>query len=139
MVESSPDCRRKDFLAERMNMATLLESRLLTAEKYGRLPNDGRPTELVRGKIVESNRPVTSHGYLMSRITALLWQFVDQHYLGRVVSGDAGIITQRDPDSVLMRMWRSTVTSEFHKGHDLMDIGQPARNSSLKSAPKKIA
>ena len=83
-----------------MNMATLLESRLLTAEEYGRLPNDGRPTELVRGKIVESNRPFTSHGYLMSRITALLWQFVDQHNLGRVVSGDAGIITQRDPDSV---------------------------------------
>ena len=46
------------------------------------------------------NRPFTSHGYLLSRITGLLWRFVDQHDLGRVVSGDAGVITQRDPDSV---------------------------------------
>lgn len=81
-------------------MTTVLEPNLLTAEEYGRLPDDGRLTELVRGRIVEVNRPFTSHGYLMSRISALLWQFVDQHELGRVVSGDAGIVTQRDPDSV---------------------------------------
>ena len=81
-------------------MTTLTESKLLTAEEYGRLENDGRLTELVRGRIVEMNRPFTSHGYLMSRITALLWQFVDQRGVGRIVSGDAGIITQRDPDSV---------------------------------------
>ena len=81
-------------------MTTLTESKLLTAEEYGRLENDGRLTELVRGRIVEMNRPFTSHGYLMSRITALLWQFVDQQGVGRIVSGDAGIITQRDPDSV---------------------------------------
>ena len=87
-------------MAERMNMASLLESKLLTAEEYGRLPDDGRLTELVRGRIVELNHPFTSHGYLMSRISALLWQYVDQHKLGRVVSGDAGIVTQRDPDSV---------------------------------------
>jgi Uma2 family endonuclease len=81
-------------------MATLLETKLMTAEEYGRLADDGRLTELVRGRIVEMNRPFTSHGYLMSRITGLLWQFVDQHGLGRVVSGDAGVVTQRDPDSV---------------------------------------
>src|SRR5205085_1615489 len=52
------------------------------------------------GRIVETNRPFTSHGYLMSRVTALLWQFVDQNGLGRVVSGDAGVVTQREPDSV---------------------------------------
>ena len=46
------------------------------------------------------NRPFTSHGYLLSRITGLLWRFVDQHDLGRGVSGDAGVITQRDPDAV---------------------------------------
>lgn len=81
-------------------MATILESKFLTAEEYGRLPDDGRLTELVRGRIVEMNRPFTSHGYLVSRITVLLWQFTDHHGLGRVVSGDAGVVTQRDPDSV---------------------------------------
>ena len=81
-------------------MTTLLESKLLTAEEYGRLENDGRLTELVRGKTVEMNRPFTSHGYLMINIGHLLTQFVKQHGLGRVVGGDAGVVTQRDPDTV---------------------------------------
>lgn len=81
-------------------MTTLLESRLLTAEDYGRLENDGRLTELVQGKIVEMNRPFTTHGYLMIHIGHLLTQFVKQHGLGRVGGGDAGLITQRNPDTV---------------------------------------
>src|SRR5580698_9033215 len=81
-------------------MTTLLESKLLTAEEYGRLENDGRLTELVRGRIVEMNRPFTSHGYLLINIGHLLTQFVKQHGLGRVVGGDAALPTQRDPDTV---------------------------------------
>ena len=81
-------------------MTTLTESKLLTAEEYGRLENDGRLTELVRGRIVEMNRPFTSHGYLMINIAYLLTQFVKQHGLGRVVGGDAGLVTQDDPDTV---------------------------------------
>jgi Uma2 family endonuclease len=87
-------------LAELSDMATILEPKLLTAEEYGRLPDDGRVTELVRGRIVELNRPFSSHGYLMTRIAALLWRFVDQKGVGRVVSGDAGVVAQRDPDTV---------------------------------------
>lgn len=81
-------------------MATVIEQKRMTAEDYGALPDDGRVTELVRGKIVEMNRPFTSHGYLMTRISTLLWTFVERHELGRVVSGDAGVVTQRDPDTV---------------------------------------
>ena len=81
-------------------MSTLLESRLLTAEEYGRLPNDGRLTELVRGRIIELNRPFTSHGFYMNRIDYLMTQFVEQHRIGRIVVGDAGMVTQRDPDTV---------------------------------------
>jgi Uma2 family endonuclease len=81
-------------------MSTLLESRLLTAEEYGRLEDEGRLTELVRGRVVEMIRPFTSHGYLMISIGSLLMQFVKQHGLGRVVGGDAGLVTQRDPDTV---------------------------------------
>lgn len=81
-------------------MATASESRLWTAEEYGNLPNDGRMTELVRGRIVEMNRPFTSHGFYLNRIGYLLTHFVEQHRLGRVVSGDAGVVTQRNPDSV---------------------------------------
>ncbi len=81
-------------------MATILEPKLLTAEEYGRLPDDGRLTELVHGRIVEMNRPFTAHGFYMSRIDFLLRQFVEQHKLGRVVVGDPGVITHRNPDSV---------------------------------------
>lgn len=81
-------------------MATVLDPKLLTAEEYGRLPNDGRLTELVRGRVVELNRPFTSHGYLVYRAAMLLGQFVDQHGLGRVIVGDAGVVTERDPDTV---------------------------------------
>lgn len=92
--------RKLWFIWDRTVVATLLDPKLLTAEEYGRLPDDGRRTELVRGRVVEMNRPFSSHGFLLSRLTALLWNFVDQGELGRVVSGNAGVITQRDPDSV---------------------------------------
>jgi len=81
-------------------MTPLLESELLTSEEYGRLTYDGRRTELVRGRIVEMNRPFTSHGFFLSRVNALIWSFVENHELGRVVGGDAGVVTQQDPDTV---------------------------------------
>lgn len=79
---------------------TAIETTLLTADEYGRLPDDGRLTELVRGRIVEVNRPYTSHGYFVNRVDFLLTQFVEQQKLGRVVAGDAGVVTQHAPDTV---------------------------------------
>lgn len=81
-------------------MATILEQKLLTAEEYGHLPDDGRLTELVRGNVVELNRPFTSHGYFMNRVGYLLTQFVEQRGLGRIVVGEPGVLTLRDPDTV---------------------------------------
>ena len=81
-------------------MTTLLDPKLLTAEEYGKLESDDRLTELVRGRIVEMNRPFTSHGFYMNRIGYLLTLFVEQHRIGRIVVGDAGLVTQRDPDTV---------------------------------------
>ncbi len=81
-------------------MSALLEPKLLTAEEYGRMPDDGRLTELVRGRVVEMNRPFTSHGYYLIRVGCLLTHFVEKHGLGRVVSGGAGVVTQHDPDTV---------------------------------------
>ena len=82
-------------------MTTLIDSKLLTAEEYGQLGDDGRLTELVRGKIVEMNRPFTSHGFYVYRVAMLIGQFVDQHELGRIVAGDAGVVTGQNPDTVL--------------------------------------
>ncbi|MEX2120543.1 MAG: Uma2 family endonuclease [Pirellulales bacterium] len=73
---------------------------LLTAEEYARLPDAGRPTELVRGKIVMMNRPGVRHGWICNRIGQLLANFVYVHRLGHVLNNDSGVVTQRSPDTV---------------------------------------
>lgn len=81
-------------------MSIAVETHLIDAEEYLRIPDDGRLTELVRGKVVEMNRPFTSYGYFCGQVAFLLTQHVKQHNLGRIVTNDAGVVTQRDPDTV---------------------------------------
>jgi Uma2 family endonuclease len=80
-------------------MATVAE-KLVTAEEFGRLPDDGPPKELVRGRVVILNMPKPRHGQICSKVVRVLGGFVDQHDLGHVLSNDAGVVTERDPDSV---------------------------------------
>ena len=76
------------------------EPPLLTAEEYAQLPDDGRFTELVRGRIVEMSRPTPAHGYYCANIIRALGNFVFERDLGRVVGNDSGVVTRRAPDSV---------------------------------------
>jgi Uma2 family endonuclease len=80
-------------------MATA-EKMLLTAEEFGRRPDDGRPEELVRGKIVMSPPPNRRHGKVCSKADRIIGNFVEEHDLGHVLSNDSGVITERDPDTV---------------------------------------
>jgi Uma2 family endonuclease len=73
---------------------------LLTAEEYMQLPDDGRRTELVRGRVVEMPQPKPTHGYYCSNCSGILRDFVRSHDLGRVVSNDSGVKTEKDPDTV---------------------------------------
>jgi Uma2 family endonuclease len=73
---------------------------LITAEEYARMPDMGRPTELVRGRIVELNVPAPRHGFVCGNIAGNLWRFVRENDLGRVFSNDSGVITEHDPDTV---------------------------------------
>jgi Uma2 family endonuclease len=73
---------------------------LLTAEDFLLLPDNGHPTELVRGRIVMMNVPYYRHGKICGRIVRFVGNFVEERDLGTVVSNDAGVITERDPDSV---------------------------------------
>lgn len=73
---------------------------LLTAEEYALLEDDGCPSELVRGRIVRMNVPNFFHGKHCSRINRLLGNYVEEHDLGHVLCNDAGVITERDPDTV---------------------------------------
>jgi Uma2 family endonuclease len=73
---------------------------LMTAEEFGRRPDPGHPEELVRGMIIEMTPPDRRHGYVCGQAYFLLRLFVNERDLGRVLSNDSGIITERDPDTV---------------------------------------
>jgi Uma2 family endonuclease len=73
---------------------------LITAEEYARMPDPGVPTELVRGEIVEMNIPKPRHGQVCNTAGWLIRSFAHEHGLGHVASNDAGVITERDPDTV---------------------------------------
>jgi Uma2 family endonuclease len=79
-------------------MVTAVE--LMTAEEFWLLPNDGLPTELVRGRIVPMNMPAPRHGEICGNTIHILKSYLDSNDIGRVVSNDFGVITERNPDTV---------------------------------------
>ncbi len=81
-------------------MSTLAAEGLLTVEEYRRLPDSGRPTELVRGRVVPMNLPTPRHGQICSKVDRIVGTFADQHGLGHVVVNDSGIVTERSPDTL---------------------------------------
>ncbi len=82
------------------NMSTAIVPKLLTAEEYLELPDDGQRTELVAGKVVIMNLPGYRHGLLCNRIGRIIGNFAEEHHLGRTLNNDSGIITRRGPDTV---------------------------------------
>lgn len=79
-------------------MATATQ--LLTAEEQARLPDRGVPTELVRGEVIELNQPFPRQAQVCNRIGRIVGDDADEHDLGQVLSNDAGIVTERHPDTV---------------------------------------
>jgi Uma2 family endonuclease len=79
-------------------MATAVK--LMTAEEYGLLPDLGRPTELVRGRVVTMNMPFPRHGEICGNSVHIVKSYLDTNDMGRVVSNDSGVITEHDPDTV---------------------------------------
>jgi Uma2 family endonuclease len=73
---------------------------LMTAREFGRRPDPGHPEELVRGRIVAMPPPDRRHGWVCLRSGRILDTFVEEHDLGRVMSNDSGVITERNPDTV---------------------------------------
>jgi len=73
---------------------------LMTAEEFGRRPDTGYPEELVRGMIIEMTPPDRRHGFVCLKAGRILGNWVEERDLGRVMSNDSGVITERDPDTV---------------------------------------
>jgi Uma2 family endonuclease len=72
---------------------------LITAEQYLNLP-DSAPRELIRGEVVEMSPPSFLHGAVCRRVAMILGQWADASGTGEVVCNDAGVVTERDPDTV---------------------------------------
>ena len=80
-------------------MSIVAEEKLLTIEEFLRLPDNGRPTELVLGRVVTFELHYPYHGYVCSNITIVTGNSVEETQLGRMFV-NSGIITHRNPDSV---------------------------------------
>lgn len=87
-------------------MSTAATPKLMTAEEFLALPDDGVERWLIRGELREKrdtdmtrrNKP---HSITEARITAVLavWLATQPEPRGEVVCGEAGFVFRRDPDT----------------------------------------
>lgn len=73
---------------------------LLTAEEFARVAPVLGSCELVEGEIVPMSPGGVRHSQITARVTFLLMRHSEEHRLGRVLTGEAGVIVARGPDSV---------------------------------------
>jgi Uma2 family endonuclease len=81
---------------------TVTQSKLLTAEEFLLQPQplDGSRQELVRGEIVTMPPPMMPHGVACANVVRKIGVFIDAGQGGTLACNDAGIITERGPDTV---------------------------------------
>ncbi len=58
------------------------------------------PEELVKGRVVPMAVPKPRHGEICSKAIRIFGNYAEDRDLGRVLSNDAGVITERSPDTV---------------------------------------
>ncbi|MGI0150303.1 MAG: Uma2 family endonuclease [Thermoplasmata archaeon] len=81
-------------------MARRAEVQSLTAEEFYRLPDIGRPQELIEGFVVSEPVSSRSHGAVAASIVRILGNYVHTNGLGSLTTCDSGFILARDPDTV---------------------------------------
>lgn len=75
------------------------ESGALTAEAFFAL-GETVSSELIDGRVVQMSPTGGRHGAIEARLARLLDAWVSERNLGFVMSGEVGLITQRNPDRV---------------------------------------
>lgn len=85
-------------------MSIVAPPKLLTAEEFfdfaNRPENRDRRFELEEGEVIEISRAGIRHGMACANLTGLFFMYCRQRKTGRLCSNDAGIIVERDPDTV---------------------------------------
>jgi len=72
----------------------------MTADELLRLGLSDKRTELVHGQLVVREPAGYRHGEVAARLLASLYNFVDSHALGRVLTAETGFVLRRNPDTV---------------------------------------
>ena len=84
-------------------MSTVL-TKLRTADEFydwtHRPENRDRLFELEEGDVVEMSRPGIRHGVVCANANGILWTYTRQVKKGYLCSNDAGLLLERDPDTV---------------------------------------
>jgi Uma2 family endonuclease len=85
-------------------MSSGTATKLMTAEEFGDWAHQPEYTnrwwELVRGEVIELPPPTKPHGVLTANTTRILGNYTFQRRKGYITSNDAGVILERDPDTV---------------------------------------
>ena len=63
-----------------------------TYDDYARIPDDGRRYEVIRGILYMAPSPNTRHQYAISRLGNALYNYVEQHQLGRIYFSPIDVI-----------------------------------------------
>lgn len=71
-----------------------------TIDDLYRVPDDGRRYELTRGNLIAEPPPGGRHGMVVTNIAQSLKDYADRTGRGVVLTGDAGFILARHPDTV---------------------------------------
>ena len=104
----------------------VMERQYISADGFLEIVDDpaysDRIVELVEGEIVEMPLPNGEHGEVLAILTVRIGHYVLEKSLGRVATGDAGFILERNPDG------RDTV-----RGVDLAFIGKSKAPAPLPS------
>lgn len=78
----------------------MVATKLMTAEEFATLPDDGWHYELIDGVVERMPAGGYRHGDVGSRTLVALWTHVVPKKLGHVVGNETGFLFNRDPDLV---------------------------------------
>ena len=80
--------------------AKTTETTLLTAEDLLRLYSEGVRGELVRGVLCETMPTGGEHSEIVANLVIEMGQVIKANGLGRISASDAGVLLEREPDTV---------------------------------------
>ncbi len=86
-------------LGKSYHPTTPSKNRLITGNELFRLTELGYG-ELIKGVFIKMPPPGYKHGCIELNIGSILHNFVRQHKLGFTLSGEGGVFTHRNPDTV---------------------------------------